>query len=45
MVGLPLANRFNETVVMDIKEIKGNKALHLVDYATRYSVAAKLKRK
>ena len=45
VVGLPLATRFNETVVMDIKEIKGNKVLHLVDYATRYSVAAKLKSK
>ena len=27
---------------MDIKEINGNKVLHLIDYATRYSVGVRI---
>ena len=45
VVALPLATQFNEVVAMDIKEIKGYKVLHMVDHATRYSVAAVLKTK
>ena len=42
IVGFPLATRFNEVVAMDIKEIRGHKLLHLVDHATRYSVAVRI---
>ena len=45
VVGFSLAKRFNQTVAMDIKEIKGQKVLHLVDHFTRYSVAGMLKSK
>ena len=45
VVGLPLASRFNEVVAMDIKEIHGHKILHLIDHATRFSVAVKLRNK
>ena len=42
VVGLPLADRFNQVVCMDLKEYVHNKywILHLIDSATRYSVAA-----
>ena len=42
---MPLGSRFNQTVSMDIKEIKGVKVLHTIDHASRYGVAAKLKNK
>ena len=45
IVGMPLASTFNELVAMDIKEIKGNKILHMIDHATRYSVASLIKTK
>ena len=41
VVGFPLGTHFNQTVAMDIKEIKRHKVLHLVDHATRYSVAVR----
>ena len=39
VVSLPLANRFNQCVSMDLKEFQHNKVwiLHLIDAATRYS--------
>ena len=45
VVGFSLGIRFNRTVVMDIKKIKGHKVLDLVDHATRYSVGIKLQSK
>lgn len=42
IVGFPLGSYFNETVAMDIKEINGNKVLHLIDHATRYSVGVRI---
>ena len=45
VVGMPLASAFNELVAMDLKEIKGRKVLHMIDHATRYSVASPLKSK
>ncbi len=45
VVSMSLATDFNEVVAMDIKEVKGFKILHLIDHATRYSVAARLKSK
>ena len=42
IVGFSLGTHFNQTVAMDIKEIKGHKVLHLVDHATRYSVGVRL---
>ena len=45
IVGFPLANKFNDTVAMDIKEIRGCKVLHIIDHATRFSVAARLRSK
>ena len=41
VVGLPLANDFNQVVCMDLKEHVHNQSwmLHLIDAATRYSVA------
>ena len=42
IVGLPLADKFNQVVCMDLKEYVHNKywILHLIDSATRYSAAA-----
>ena len=40
VVGLPLATRFNQVMAMDIKEIGQHKILHMIDHASRYSVAA-----
>ena len=45
MVGFTLGSYFNENVAMDIKEISGNKVLHLVDHATRYSVGVRISSK
>ena len=45
VVGFSLGTYFNETVSMDIKEIDSIKILHLIDHATRYSVAVKLSSK
>ena len=45
MVGFTLGSYFNENVAMDIKEISGNKVLHLVDYVTRYSVGVRISSK
>ncbi len=42
VVGLPKAQRFNQVVSMDLKEVEKGKTwiLHLVDNATRYTAAA-----
>ena len=45
VVGLPLATRFNQVMAMDIKEIRQHKILHMIDHASRYSVAARVKTK
>ena len=41
IVGMPIANEFNEVLCMDLKEYKHNKVwiLHLIDAATRYFAA------
>ena len=39
-VGFLLAHNFNETVAMDIKQFRNVYILHLIDHATRFSVAA-----
>ena len=41
IVALPLSDRFNQVVCMDLKEYKHNEIwiLHLIDSATRYSAA------
>ena len=45
IVGFSLATEFNETVAMDLKDIKEHKILHLIDLATKYSVAVKIPNK
>ena len=45
VVGFPMAVRFNQTVAMDLKEIHGHKILHMIDHASRYSVAVKVMNK
>ncbi len=46
VVGLPLATEFNEVVAMDLKVWKpGVYFLHLIDVATRFSLAAVIKKK
>ena len=46
VVSLPLATEFNEVVAVDLKEWKPNVYfLHLVDVATRFSLASVVKRK
>lgn len=46
MVSLPLATEFNEVVAVDLKEWKPNTYfLHLIDIATRFSLATVIKRK
>ena len=42
IVGFTLGSYFNENIAMDIKEINGNKVLHLIDHATRYSVGVRI---
>ena len=41
VVGLPLANVFNDVVCMDLKEHRHHKSwiLHIIDSATKYSAA------
>ena len=41
VVGLPMSQKFNETVCMDLKEFIHNKLwiLHIIDSSTRYSAA------
>ena len=36
VVGLPLASHFNEVLTVDIGELKGDRFLVMVDWATRY---------
>ena len=46
IVAFPLASRFNETVALDLKDIRpGIKILHMVDHATRYAQACVVKNK
>ncbi|CAG2190172.1 unnamed protein product [Mytilus edulis] len=46
VVSLPLATYFNEVVAVDLKEWKPNTYfLHLIDIATRFSLATVIKRK
>ena len=47
IVCFPLSDRFNEVVSMDLKEFEHNKIwiLHLIDTATRYTVACLIKSK
>ena len=42
---MPLATRFNEVISMDLKEVKRFKLLHIIDNATRFSVAVRIKNK
>lgn len=42
IVGFSLGTYFNESIAMDIKEINGNKVLHLIDHGTRYSVGVRI---
>ena len=45
-VAFPLASRFNQTVAIDLKDIKpGIKIIHMVDHATRYGQACLVKNK
>ena len=44
-VSFPLANTFNETVAMDLKQIGGRLILHMIDHATRYDAAVVIKNK
>ena len=43
--GLPLSSKFNQTISMDLKEIKGHKILHIIDNFTKFSVACMVKNK
>ena len=45
VVGFSLASRFNEWVALDMKDIKGNKILHLIDLFSKYSVAVRVPNK
>ena len=40
IVGMPLANDFNEVVAMDLKFFHGKIILHLIDHVSRFSAAA-----
>ena len=42
IVWFKLGSYFNENITMDIKEINGNKVLHLIDHATKYSVRVRI---
>ena len=44
-VGFSLASRINEWVALHIKDIKGNKILHLIDLFSKYSVAVRVPNK
>ena len=37
VVGMPMATKFNQTVAMDIKYMKGKPVLHMIDALTRFS--------
>ena len=45
VVGFPLASEFNQVVAMDIKFISGTPVLHMIDHATRYSMASRVRNK
>ena len=45
VVGMPHADRFNETVALDLKFFEGNIILHAIDHLTRYSAAVVCKDK
>ena len=46
VVSLPLASEFNEVVAVDLKEWKPNVYfLHMIDLATRFSLASVIRRK
>ena len=45
VIGFSLASRFNEWVALDMKDIKGNKILHLIDLFSKYSVAVRVPNK
>ena len=45
IIGFTLGSYFNKNVAMNIKEISGNKVLHLVEHATRYSVGVRISSK
>ena len=45
VVGFSLSKDFNDVIAMDLKEINGHKILHIIDHATRYSVATVVKSK
>ena len=45
VVNFPLASEFNEVVALDIKFIDQQPILHLIDHATRYSMACRLRNK
>ena len=46
IVAFPLASHFNQTVALDLKDIRpGLKILHLIDHATRYAQASVVKNK
>src|SRR5215469_8907330 len=43
IVGLNLAENFNEVLAIDLGELEGEKFIVMVDWATRYSQAAWIK--
>ena len=45
VVGFSLASRFNEWVALDMKDVKGNKILHLIYLFSKYSVAVRVPNK
>ena len=45
IVRFTLGSYFTENIAIHIKEINGNKVLHLIDHATRYSVAVRISSK
>ena len=45
VVGFSLSRDFNDLMSMDLKEINGYRILHMIDHATRYSVATIVKSK
>ena len=45
IVGMPLAQHFNEVVAMDLKMFDGQWILHLIDHVSRFSAACFIKSK
>ena len=45
VVCFPLSKEFNESVAMDIKYCENHLVLHLIDHATRFSLAAIIRSK